>query len=161
MALGPSNPTWKALYDALAALAVACDGTFAFVLDEGNGLWCVGIRDRAPTTMTFKEDDAADRFYRDEIVPRTSMMQHGRKFEIVRRFTDVNESGDRYFAVSFASIYALVVWFDTAFDVERARTEVRKALPRIESLVVDLPPSGGPSDDEAAAKVRAYRCAGL
>lgn len=155
MALGPAHPIWRALYDALAALAVACDGRFAFVLDEGNGLWCVGIRGNAPTVLTFKQDEVADRFYRAEIVPRMSMMRRGQKFEIVRRFTDVNESSDRYFAVSFASIYALVVWFDQAFDVERARTEVRKALPRIESLVLDLPPSGGPAGNEAAGKMRA------
>jgi hypothetical protein len=99
--------------------------------------------------------DAADRFYREEIVPRMKMMRRGQKFEVVRRFADVNKSNDRYFAVSFAGIYALVVWFDDAFAVEWVRACVRKALPRIESLVLDLPPSDGPFAGERASKSRA------
>jgi hypothetical protein len=52
VALGPDNPTWKKLYEALARLAAASGGPFAFVIDEGNGLWSVGLADSPPTTST-------------------------------------------------------------------------------------------------------------
>jgi hypothetical protein len=156
VALGPHHPTWKALYDALAALATECGGPFSFVLDEGNGLWCVGLRGEEATTLTFDQNEAADRFYRAEIVPRMMSMQRGHKFEIVRSFIDVNVGSDRYYAMSFASIYALVVWFESAFDVAKTRDAVKRSLPRIEALVLDLPPSGGPDAGEGrAAKQRA------
>jgi hypothetical protein len=73
---------WRKLYDALATLARACGGTFAFVLDEGDGLWCVGLADSAATTATSDENRATDRFYRDVMVPR---LADERPAHVVRR----------------------------------------------------------------------------
>ena len=153
MTLGPSHPTWLALYRALAKLADACGGTSAFVLDEGNGLWCVGIPGAPPIGSTPGQDRAADRFYRAEIVPRMSSMRRGIKLDVASAAGD-----DRYVASSFAAIYAAVVWFDrdlSDLEVARARATIKRALPEIESLTLALPPSGGPGTDEGAMEVRA------
>src|SRR5579864_6953419 len=77
--LGPHDPTWKKLYEALASLAVACGGMFAFVIDEGNGLWCVGLADSGATTSTADEDRAAGRFYEREMVPRREQLRRGKR----------------------------------------------------------------------------------
>ena len=66
-----------------------------------------------------------------------------------------NADDDCYAAMSFAGIYAVVVWFDRAFESALVRARIRRALPEIEALTLALPPSGGPGSDEAAAKVRA------
>jgi len=86
VALGPDDPVWRKLYEALAGLAAACGGTFA---------------------------------------------------------------------VCFAAIYAVVVWFNGSFDPAVARARIRRALPEIEVLTLALPPSGGPGCDEGAEKLRA------
>jgi hypothetical protein len=43
-------------------------------------------------------------------------------------------------AVSFASIYLLVLAFDGPFDEVRAERAVLESLPRVERLVLALPP---------------------
>jgi hypothetical protein len=148
--LGPGHPVWTKLYIALARLAGACGGPFAFVIDEGNGLWCVGIHGSSPTAATEPEDLAADRFYQAEMVPRMAAMRKGMHLDVVK-----TEGDDRYAALSFASIYALVVWFEGTFDASLVRARLRRALPEIEALTLALPPSGGPGTDEGAIKMRA------
>lgn len=147
MALGPGHPTWTALYDALAELALACGGSFAFVLDEGNGLWCVGIADEPPTTNTRYANSFADRFYVVEVVPRLASIRRGGAWEAVRL-----EPKDRYVALSFAGIYALVVAFDAEVLPHMVRARMRRALPAIEALTLALPPSGGPGSEAAAQR---------
>jgi hypothetical protein len=149
VALGPSHPVWAKLYETLAQLASDCGGTFAFVLDEGNGLWCVGIPGASPMGSTPDEDRAADRFYAAEIVPRMDKMRRGEAFELVHV-----DGQDRYAAASFASMYVAVVWFEGEFDPFGARTKLRRALPQIEKLTLALPPPEGPSAGEGA-KARA------
>jgi hypothetical protein len=148
--LGPGHPVWTKLYVALASLAKACGGGFAFVIDEGNGLWCVGIRDVAPTASTPNEDLAADRFFRAEVEPRMPTMRQGVRFEAYSV-----EGEDRYAAQSFAGIYAVVVWFDVSFEPALVRARIRRALAEIEALTLALPPSDGPGADEGAVKMRA------
>jgi hypothetical protein len=148
--LGPDNPTWKQLYLALANLAAECGGTFAFVIDQGNGLWCVGLANSGPTTVTMPEDRAADRFYKNEMVPRLGGLRRGSRLDVAK-----TDGDDLYVGVSFAGIYAVVVWFDGAFDPALARARIRRALPEIEALTVGLPPSGGPGFDEGAQRVLA------
>jgi hypothetical protein len=148
--LGPHVPAWKKLYDALAALGAACGGAFAFVIDEGNGLWCVGLAESGPARSTEAPDRAADRFYRDEMVPRLAGLRGGVRMSVAKV-----DGQDRYVAESFAGIYAVVVWFGGNFQPELVRARVRRALPEIEALTLALPPPGGPGGDEAAAKLRA------
>lgn len=150
MHLGPAHPTWKRLYEALASLASTCGGAFAFVVDEGNGLWCVGIPNRPPTTATADEDRAADRFYRDEIVPRTASIRRGIQIDVAKMNGD-----DRYAARSFAGIYAVVVWFEDDFEPDLVRARIRRSIPEIQALTLALPPSGGPGSDQGAGRLRA------
>jgi hypothetical protein len=150
VALGPDDPIWRKLYLALASLATACGGTFAFVIDEGNGLWCVGLADSGPTTWTPHQDRAADRFYRDEMLPRLAGLRRGIRLDLVKVDGD-----DRYVAMSFAGIYVVVAWFDKPFESTLVRARIRRALPEIEALTLALPPSGGPGSDQAAGKRRA------
>jgi len=152
VAIGPSHPVWSRLYNTLAQLAEECGGSFAFVLDEGNGLWCVGIPGREPTTFTNDQNEAADRFYAKEIVPRMSSMRRGQPLTIA---SPAFEGDDRYLGVTFAGIYAVVVWFDGEFAPAIVRARVRRALPEIEKLTLALPPSGGPGADAGAKKMRA------
>jgi hypothetical protein len=151
--LGPSHATWSKLYEALARLAADCGGSFAFVIDEGNGLWCVGIPGLPPVGSTPRQDRLADGFYAAEIVPRMKSMQRGARFDAIKTTGDAGG----YCASSFAGIYAVVVWFEdpstmTPFLV---RAKVRRTIPAIEALVLALPPSGGPGTERAAAKLRA------
>jgi hypothetical protein len=148
--LGPGEPTWDKLYEALALLAEECGGAFAFVTDAGNGLWCVADPTLMPTASTPREDRAADRFYRSELEPRLAAMRRGSKIEVARVDGD-----DRYVASSFANIYALVVWFEGSFEPAFVRRRIHRALPEIEALIMGLPPSGGPGADQGAGKLRA------
>ena len=53
----------------------------------------------------------------------------------------LGSAGDaRFVAHSFAGIYLLVVVFDGAFDELRAERVVLEGLPRVERLVLALPP---------------------
>jgi hypothetical protein len=120
------------------------------VLDEGNGLWCVGIPGLEPTGSTREEDRAADRFYTKEVVPRMAAMRRGSRIQVVRATGD-----DRYVALSFAGIYMVVVWFDAPLEPFPVLSKIRAALDEIEALTVSLPPSGGPGANDGAAKIRA------
>ena len=149
MALGRDNPTWKQLFDVLAKLASDCGGVFAFVVDEGNGLWCVGIP-TPPQAIAYHAEELADGFYRDVVAPRMGELRRGGKIDTAKL-----EDPAQYVALSFASIYVAVVWFDGDFDPFTARMKTRRALPIIESLIVALPPPGGPSAGEGAGGMRA------
>lgn len=153
MVLGPGHPTWRALHEKLATLAGVSDSAFAFVLDEGNGLWCVAVPGEASHGSTPTQDKAAERFYAAEIVPRMSSMRRGVAFVVVKTGGE-----DRYVAVSFAAIYVVVLWFEKDLserDVSNIRVHLRHALPEIERLTLLLPPSGGPGTDRGAMKMRA------
>jgi hypothetical protein len=54
-------------------------------------------------------------------------------------------------AHSFAGIYVLILVFDAAFDELRAERAVLEALPRIERLVLALPPLDPPPSEGAGA----------
>ncbi len=65
------------------------------------------------------------------------------------------EGPNPYFARSFASIYLLVLVFEGAYDELRAERAATEALPRVERLVMALPPQDPPP--EAGAGVIAMR----
>jgi hypothetical protein len=112
----------------------------------------LAVKEAAHAGATRDEDRAADRFYRAEIAPRLASMHSGTSLDIAKTDDD-----DRYVALSFAGIYALVVWFsaDTALEPSFVRARMKRALPAIEALTLSLPPSGGPGSDAGAAKIRA------
>jgi hypothetical protein len=145
------HPGWSKLSDVLTELVDACGGTFAAVVDEGNGLWSVARGKRsAATGAALRPEEAADRFYREEIAPRAMAMRRGGRLDLVR-----SEGEAHYVAESFASIYVLVVWFEGPFEAPLVRARLRHALPSIEALILALPPPSGPEVDAGARKVRA------
>lgn len=146
MPLGPSNHAWRRLSELLGQLAVETRAGVAFVVDEGNGLWCT-VGGTELTGQSYSE--IADRFYRDVIAPRASDLRRGGRIDAVKVDGD-----DRYIATSFAGIYVLVIWFAGSFDPFGARAKMRAALPEIERLVVALPPGGGPAGNEGARRLR-------
>jgi hypothetical protein len=77
-------------------------------------------------------------------------MRRGAKIDVAKV-----EGDDRYVALSFATIYVLVVWFNAAFEAPLVRARMRRVLPSIEALVVDLPPDGGPEGSAGEGKLRA------
>jgi hypothetical protein len=163
MALGPAHDIWEKLYAALRALAEGAGGSFAFLVDDGNGLWCVGLKDTPPTIATAPQNEAADRFYRNEVIPHLSALRRGERIEIIRGDVDTagrpsnatSETTDRYIGMSFAAIYVVVVWFDAAFPAPFVRARIKRALPEIEALMLSMPPWGGPGTDAGAGKARA------
>jgi hypothetical protein len=143
VAKGTSTPGSRALQDALVELANACNATGAVVIDEGNGLWCMSH---------WGFEQAADTFYREEIATRPEVqLKKGRPLHVVRD----RPPEHAYVAESFASIYVLIVFFDREFDPFTTRTHVRTALPRIEALVLAMPPPFGPDEGAGAGKARA------
>ena len=56
----------------------------------------------------------------------------------------LRDEGLGYLATSFASIYVLVLVFPAPFDELRAERSTLEALPRIERLVLALPPREPP-----------------
>jgi hypothetical protein len=141
--IASNDPALNALHRALCELVTDCTAKGAAVIDDGNGLWCVS---EAPFAK------AADRFYREEIAMRPDVqLKRGGGLHLVRH--DAPEHA--YVAESFASIYVVIVFFDAAFDPFTARTNVRKALPKIEALTLALPPPFGPDAGGSSGKARA------
>lgn len=82
-----------------------------------------------------------------ELPGLASLRRGGHVAEVLR------EDDFGYLARSFAGIYVLVVVFDHLFDEVRAERAVRDSLPRIERLVLALPPL----DPEPMGRVHALR----
>lgn len=146
MTLGPHVPEWARLHAALSELVSACEASFAAIIDEGNGLWCVAYSKHIPRGG----DEAADLFYRTEVSPRAKAMLRGARLSIDKRDGD-----DRYIAESFASIYVVVVWFHEPSAPDLLQARVRRALPRLEALTLALPSPDDPGGDVGARKLRA------
>ncbi len=70
----------------------------------------------------------------------------------------VRETGFGYVARSFAGIYLLVLVFDDVFDELRAERAITEALPKIERLVLALPPlDPGPAPSANVIAIRSRR----
>jgi hypothetical protein len=77
--------------------------------------------------------------------PELELAAKGRPFTLRHRGESI-----AYFAQSFAGIYVLALVFDGVFDELRSERAAAEALPRIEALVLALPPQGpdgGPTAD--------------
>jgi len=150
-ALGANHPVWRKLYGAVEKLAWLSGSPFAFVIDGGNGLWCVALPDSEPAIWVPDETlRAAERFYKTEIVPRLAEMRRGKPVYIASV-----DGADRYLAATFAGIYAVVVWFKKEFDLARVRAKLQRMLPEIQAQTLALPPWDGPGSDEGAVRARA------
>jgi hypothetical protein len=57
-----------------------------------------------------------------------------------RHLRHAQQKADHYLVLSFSGIYALAVVFDAPFDELRAERAMQESLPRIERLVLALPP---------------------
>jgi hypothetical protein len=84
--------------------------------------------------------------------PELELASKGRPFLLRHR-----GEGLGYFAQSFAGIYVLALVFEGVFDELRAERAAAEALPRIEALVLALPPQGpdgGPTADIVSLRRR-------
>jgi len=68
-------------------------------------------------------------------LPGVDALRKGRPLRETVRYADFG-----YVAHSFAAIYILVLVFESPFDELRAERALNDALPRIERLVLALPP---------------------
>jgi len=135
---------WRELKRALYALAASCGAPLAFVLDTGNILWAAAGRGFA------RRHELADVVHEAEVVPHIASLRRCARVEVTRSDDDAH-----YCVRSFASTYVLAICFDGAFAAATTQLCVKRALPRIQELVLSLPPLGGPGRDVAAARVRA------
>jgi hypothetical protein len=133
----------------LQTLVESSGATLGAVVDEGNGLWCIVRSPRCTHVAKYREDLVADAFYRHEIAPRAGEMRRGAHLSIQQL-----EGAHPYIGESFASLYVLVLWFESSFSPELVRARMRRAIPAIESIIVSMPPRG-PGPSTKAAKARA------
>lgn len=85
--------------------------------------------------------------------PELTALRKGRHVRKVER-----DEGAPLVAHSFASIYLLVLVFSGAFDELRAERAILEAMPRIERLVLALPPlDPQPFQDAGAVRIRKPR----
>jgi hypothetical protein len=87
-------------------------------------------------------------------LPEIAALRRGKHVRHVEREGEVP-----FLAHSFASIYLLVVVYENAFDEIRAERAVVDALPRVERLVLALPPldPGPPFQGAGVAAIRPKR----
>jgi hypothetical protein len=87
-------------------------------------------------------------------LPEIAALRKGKHVRHVEREGDVH-----FLAHSFASIYLLVLVYEADFDEIRAERAVTDALPRVERLVMALPPldPGPPFQGAGAAAIRPKR----
>jgi len=138
------GPEWPELRRELYALAASCEASVAFVLDTGNILWAAAGRGFG------RRHELANVVYEAEVLPRVASLRRGARLDATRCV-----EGAHYCVRSFASTYVVAVCFDGPFAAAPTKLRVKRALPRIQELVLSLPPLGGPGHDAGAVKVRA------
>ncbi len=75
-----------------------------------------------------------------------------------RHLRHAQQENDFYLVLSFSGIYLLAVVFDAEFDELRAERAMQESLPRIERLVLALPPlDPGPETSGAVIAIRRRR----
>lgn len=144
--LGPLNAAWRALYFALADVAVRCSGAFAFVVDTSHNIWCLGAPKRRPATV-YAELNACVATFCNVELPKRRVAVDG--FCVARV-----DGVDRYVAMSLDGQLIAGVWFDSdeVPSEAAAKALLRRELPLISSLVNQLPPLGGGPTSGAASK---------
>lgn len=140
----PENDAVLLALDAeLQALAKEQAAKNAAILDSSGNLWChAAALDRED--MPKIEALLAEALDADDL-PLAS----GGKARVVHHAEEPFA-----YAISYLSIYVLVVWFEAAFDRERVLLDLDLRLPRITRLTEDLPPDPGPYRPAEAARGR-------
>jgi hypothetical protein len=151
-------PVVKALADELAALSTRAGAANAIVIDANSPVeWgaaqpqqAIPLAPRASNTsvadLAEGEDEVSEPVTSVAFVSRRALHAVRGLPELAalrkgKHLRHVERRGDAPFVVhSFAGIYLLVLVFDVPFDELRAERAVVEALPRIERLVLALPP---------------------
>lgn len=115
----------------LTRLARECGAGVAYVVDT----------DRVPFGCTALPGEWKDRVLGSvelTLSPeRRAAMRLGRPVEFAQA-----DAEPFMLSRSFASLYALVLLWERAFDLDAARAAVRDAMPEIEGLTLSTPPDG-------------------
>jgi hypothetical protein len=132
MPLGPGVPEFRDLCAALERLSSASGAVNAVVLDTWYELWC-----RA-RVLSFHDQDLVISILRRALGSTDKPLQQG------GRVHWVDPEGDPpSYAVSFAGVYVLVLWFDGPLRELGVRRAVNQAMPTIQALTIALPPPDG------------------
>ena len=132
---------WRRLDQALRELSTRLGAANVAVLDASGGIWSIALRDEADEDVAYG------------ILDRVLAKHKGPSLQRGGRVSAYTAQPPFYCAESFAGLYILLAWFDRTFDVFGTREALKAALPAIEALTTDLPPSGGPRT-KAAARTR-------
>ena len=163
----------EALREELAALCERAAALNAIVIDANSPVeWGIARPSRlAPrASSTSLSDPGAGAVESTDSESSVSSASR-RALEVVRSLPElaalrkgkhlrhVDRAGDTPLVVhSFAGIYLLVLVFDAPFDELRAERATLEALPRIERLVLALPPlDPSPHGDVIAMRMRAKK----
>jgi hypothetical protein len=141
--LGPNNPEWVALCGALADLTKRTGAANAVVMDGFNDLWA-----RAHV-LSEPEQHQAFVLLEQVLASAQPRLERGGSVDVLN-----DGDGPLFIAQSFAAVYVLIVWFHQPFSGSWVRAIVRKALPRIESLTIRLPPPDGTSRSARAQRFK-------
>ena len=132
------SPELGALTLALAELVRDCAATLGAIVDESSVVWCT-----VPASATAQ--GVVDDFFRTEVAPNIKALLHGQRLSIHQA-----SGPHRYVAESFAALYVIAVWLEEEFDTEFVRARIRLALPRLEALILAVPPFDGPEGSGGA-----------
>ncbi len=128
------DPPAVSLKKELRALVKRSRGSEAAVIDaQSPVVWAYATAADEDDDTTLGRRDRAIGELRS--LPQMGALHRGGPLALSLRETSFG-----YVARSFAGIYVLFVTFDHAFDEIRAERALRDALPRVERLVLALPP---------------------
>jgi hypothetical protein len=145
MPLGPEVPEFRELCATLERVTLASGSANAVVLDAWYEFWC-----RA-RVLSFHDQDLVISILRRALASADKPLQQGGRIH----WTDT-EGDPPSFAVSFAGVYVLVLWFGEAYSELAVRRAVHQALPAIEALMIALPPPQGLAVGSGADPARTH-----
>ncbi len=145
MPLGPEVPEFRELCTTLERLALASGSSNAVVLDAWYELWC-----RA-RVLSFHDQDLVISILRRALATTDKPLVQGGRVHWVD-----TEGDPPAFAVSFAGVYVLLLWFPEPFSELAVRRAVHQALPAIEALTIALPPPDGLAVGSGADPARSH-----
>lgn len=142
MAIRQDDPTWAALATALEKLVVEINAVNAIVADASQNL-C-----RA-TEMNTYETVGVDRMWRLAMSSAAVPLTEGGQISFSQCQTD-----PYMYAVSYANVYLLIVWFKGTFTLDRIAAIIAQRLPEVERLTANLPRDDDPDHCAARAQLK-------